>query len=156
MAKTKTIAIEEAPFCCPLAKGYVEKHSTTPPKIPVIACEGSCLRGEVARQAANRVTYKLVPEKTVRICFQGIVGGGCEEGILLERADKVLFVEGCALKCSSRLVNGAVEIKAKADVVVADYLYEFNHRLFGIDEMPEDEIKVHAEEVAKKLVESLK
>lgn len=155
MAKTKTIIIEQAPFCCQLAKGYVAKHSTTPPKIPVVACEGSCLRGEVARRAANIVTYKLLSEKTVRICFQGIVGGGCEEATLIERADKVLFVEGCALKCSSRLVSGAMKINAKMETVVADQLYDFNRTLFGIDEMTEEEIKVHAEAAAKKLVERL-
>jgi len=151
----KILTIEEAPFCCPLAKGYVEKNTTIPPKLPVVACEGSCLRGEIARRAANIITYKLAPEKTVRICFQGIVGGGCEEGILIEKADKVLFVEGCALKCSSRLVNGAMEIKAKVEVVVADQLCNFNPKLFGIDEMPEEEIRQHAEGVAKKIVEKI-
>ncbi|MBI5874155.1 MAG: hypothetical protein HZB36_08500 [Candidatus Omnitrophica bacterium] len=138
-----------------MAKGYVKKHSTTPPKIPVIACEGSCLRGEIARQAVNIATYKLSPRKTVRICFQGIVGGGCEEAVLIERAEKVLFVEGCALKCGSRLVRGAMEINAKIDVVVADQLYDFNRNLFGIDEMPEEEIKAHADKVANKLAEDL-
>ena len=155
MAKTKTITIENAPFCCSLAKGYVEKHSTTPPKIAVIACEGSCLRGEVARQSANIIAYKLSPKKTVRICFQGIVGGGCEEAVLIQRTGKVLFVEGCALKCSSRLVKGALDIKAKMDIIIADQMYDFDRTLFGIDEMPEEEIKSHAEEIAKELVERL-
>ncbi len=48
-----------------------------------------------------------------------------------------------------------MEIKAKVDIVVADQLYEFNRSLFGIDEMPEEEIAELAEEAAKKLVESL-
>lgn len=151
----KTITIEEAPFCCSLAKEYVKKHTTTPPKMPVVACEGSCLRGEIARRAANLIAYKLAPENTVRICFQGIVGGGCGEGELIERADKVLFVEGCALKCSSRLVKGAMTIKTKIDVVVADRWCDFDQRLFGIDEMPEEEIKIHAERVAEKVAENI-
>ncbi len=156
MAKTRTIVIEEAPFCCSLAKEYVKKHATTPPKVPVVACEGSCLRGEIARRAANLITYNLLPENTVRICFQGIVGGGCEEGALIERADRVLFVEGCALKCSSRLVKGAMEIKGEVEVVVADRLSDFNPRLFGINEMPEEEIKRYAEGVAEKVVKDIK
>jgi uncharacterized metal-binding protein len=148
----KTLTIEEAPFCCSLAKEYVKKHTTTPSKIPVVACEGSCLRGEIARRAANLITYKLVPENTVRICFQGIVGGGCEEGVLIEMADKVLFMEGCALKCGSRLVKGAMEIKAKIKVVVADQLCDFNPKLFGIDEMPDEDIRILAEKVAEKVI----
>lgn len=67
-------------------------------------------------------------------------------------ADKVLFVEGCVLKCSSRLVQGAMEIKAKIEVVVADQLCDFNPKLFGVDEMPDEEIRQHAEGVAKKIV----
>ncbi|MDI6793600.1 MAG: putative zinc-binding protein [bacterium] len=152
----KTLTIEEPGFSCSLAKEYVKKHVATPPKMPVVACEGSCLRGEIARRAANFITYKLSPETTVRICFQGIVSGGCEEGVLIEMADKVLFVEGCALKCSSRLVQGAMEIKAKTDVVVADQLCDFNPKLFGIDEMPDEEISILAEGVAEKIAGNIK
>ena len=151
----KTIVIEDAPFCCSLATLYVKKHSTIPAKIPVISCDGACLRGEIARRAANIITYKLAPEKTVRICFQGIVGGGCEERVLIEKADNVLFVEGCAMRCGSRLVKGVVDIKAKMDVVFADQLVSFDSKLFGIDEMSEEKIKVHAEIVAKKMAANL-
>lgn len=150
---TKTITFEDAPFYCPLAKNYVAKHMTTPSKIPIISCEGSCLRGEIARRAANIIAYKIAPGKTVRICFQGVIGGGCEEKVLIEKADEVLFVEGCALRCSSRLVKGTMDIEAKTDIVVSDQLYKFNPMLFGIDEMPETEIKFHAESVAKKIAE---
>ena len=41
------------------------------------------------------------------------------------------------------------------EVIVADKLYDFDRNLFGIDEMSEDEIKIHSEEVAKKIVERL-
>lgn len=149
---TKTITFEDAPFCCPLAKSYVVKHMATPPKVAVISCEGSCLRGEIARRAANVIAYKVAPEKTVRICFQGIICGGCEEKILVEKANKVLFVEGCALKCSSRLVKGVMDIGAKTNIVIADRLCKFNSMLFGVDEMSETEIKIHAESVAKEVL----
>ena len=39
-----------------------------------------------------------------------------------------------------------------AEVVIADKLYEFDRRLFGIDEMPEEEINQHAGEVAGALL----
>ena len=41
------------------------------------------------------------------------------------------------------------------EVIIADSLYDFNRSLFGIDEMAEDEIKIHAMEVARKLVARL-
>jgi uncharacterized metal-binding protein len=152
----KRIVIEEPPFSCPLAEKYVEKHTTTPPKIPVVCCEGACLRGEIARRAANLITYKLLPKDTVRICFQGIVAGGCREGALIERAEKVLFLEGCALRYSFRLTSSALLLKADTDVVIADKLCDFDTNLFGIDEAEDREIEVCAERVAKKITETLK
>jgi hypothetical protein len=40
-------------------------------------------------------------------------------------------------------------------VIVADGLYDFDRSLFGIDQMPEEEIKTHATVVAQKVVEGL-
>ncbi len=41
------------------------------------------------------------------------------------------------------------------EVILADNLYVFDRNLFGIDEVSEEEIKTHTEEVARKLFESL-
>ncbi len=45
--------------------------------------------------------------------------------------------------------------KLEPEVIIADQLYDFDRSLFGINEMSEDEIKIHSEEVAKKIVEKL-
>ncbi|MBN2735199.1 MAG: hypothetical protein JXQ82_10165 [Methanomicrobiaceae archaeon] len=37
----------------------------------MMACEGACARGEVARRAANLVTHRLARNETVRICLGG-------------------------------------------------------------------------------------
>jgi hypothetical protein len=34
------------------------------------------------------------------------------------------------------------------EVVIADTLYDFDRRLFGIEEMPESELNVHSRKVA--------
>lgn len=147
----RTISIEEAPFKCPLCAEYVKKNTTTPPKVPVVACEGGCLRGEVARRAANFITYKLSPQNTVRLCLPGIVSTGAQAE-LLEKADNVLILEGCALKCGYRLLKAAVPTM-KATPIIADEMYDFNRGLYGIDEMDEEEIKTHAYQVAEKTVQ---
>ena len=41
------------------------------------------------------------------------------------------------------------------EIIIADALYEFDRSLFGIDDMPEDQIRVHAEEVAAKVAKRL-
>lgn len=147
---SRTISIEELPFKCSLCTEYVKKHTTIPAKIPVVACEGSCLRGEVARQAANIITYKLLSQKTVRICLPGIVttGGQAE---LLQRADKTLILEGCALKCGYRLLKAAVP-SMEATTIIADEMYDFDRSLYGVDEIDEEKIKTYAYQVAEKVV----
>ena len=152
---SRTITFEEFPGTCNLADEYIQKHSTTPAKVAVVACEGPCLRGEITRRAANMVNFRLLPDKTVRVCFQGIVAGGCPEGALIERATHVLFLEGCGLKCASRLVKGALDIKAKVDVVITDGLCDFDKKLFSITELPDEEIHAQAEKVAKSIVARL-
>lgn len=148
----KTIEIELTDKLCSLGDAYAKKHATAPPKIGLICCEGACLRGEIARQAANLIAHKLEPEKTVRICLGGLLETVSGMKNLVERANKVLVVEGCFLACASRITAGAVQ-HSRPTVIIADKLYDFNRQLFGVDEMPADEIKTHAYEVANKIVE---
>ena len=41
------------------------------------------------------------------------------------------------------------------EVIIADTLYEFDRSLFGIDEMPEGEIRTHGKEVAERIAERI-
>jgi uncharacterized metal-binding protein len=132
---------------CPLGDAYARKHLTAPPKAAVLSCEGMCLRGELARRAANRVAHELAPERTVRVCHGGLLeaGGGMRD--LVERADQVLVLDGCSMACGTRLLQGA-EPQVKPKVVFTDRLIEFDRGLFGVDEMPEEEIDHHARTIA--------
>ena len=73
---------------------------------------------------------------------------------LARDSERVIAVEGCFLECSSRMMKGVIPGLAP-EVIVADRLYEFDRNLFGIDEMPEDQIKAHGAEVAAKIAETL-
>ncbi|MFQ5580926.1 MAG: putative zinc-binding protein [Nitrospiria bacterium] len=149
---TETIQVKLTNQVCPLGTLYAQKHSTTPPKAAVTSCEGMCLRGEIARRAANLIAHQLAPEKAVRICHGGFLetGGGMKE--LVQRADQVLVLDGCFMACGTRLTKGAFP-ELKPDVVITDKLFEFDRNLFGVDEMPEAEIQAHAQVVANKVVE---
>ena len=61
---------------CPEGARYVEKILSGPPRIAVMACEGGCIKGEVARVAANILTYQLEREASVRICLGDAATGG--------------------------------------------------------------------------------
>ncbi len=148
---TATIQVRLTDQRCPLGEAYARKNLTTPPKAAVLSCEGMCLRGEIARRAANLITRELAPDRAVRVCHGGLLetGGGMRD--LVERASQVLMLDGCAMGCGARLLQGAFpDIEPK--VVFTDGLYEFDHGLFAADEMAEREIGVHARTVAGKVV----
>ena len=136
---------------CPAGALYAQKHSTTPGKDAVISCEGVCLKGETARRAANLIAHRFVPEKTVRICHGGLltVSGGMRD--LVERADRVLVVDGCGMACGTRIIKGAFP-DLKPEVVFTDKLFDLDGDLFGVDEMEETEINSNAQEVASIIV----
>ncbi len=148
----EAVRIEKTRNVCPLCENYAKKHASKP--VAVISCEGACLRGEIARRAANLVCHSLAPEKTVRICLGGAFTKDTEQRKLVTKVPKVIALEGCFINCSSRMMKGVIP-QLNPEVIVADNLYDFDRSLFGIEEMSEDEIKSHSQEVAKKIVETL-
>jgi uncharacterized metal-binding protein len=135
------IKIEKVEKSCPACEDYSEENSTNPPRIAVMACEGACAKGEVARQAANIVAHKLARESTVRICLGGAFTKDTGQRNLVRKA-----IEGCFISCSSRMMKGVLP-DLRAEIVQADMLYETSLP-FGVDEVSEEELKECAQIVA--------
>ena len=146
--KYEVVRIEKAKNNCHLCDDYAERQKTKP--VAVICCEGACLRGEIARQAANILCHSLAPEKTVRICLGGAFTKDTGQRSLVRKATHLIALEGCFVNCSSRMMNGVVE-GLEAEVIIADQLYDFDRKLFGVEEMPPEEIQAHARTVAAPL-----
>jgi uncharacterized metal-binding protein len=152
----ETIKIEKVEESCQLCEEYSEKHSTNPPKIAVMACDGACARGEVARIAANLVAHKLAPENTVRICLGSAFTKDTGQRNLIRRANKTIAIEGCFISCSSRMMKGVLP-NFQPEIVQADTLYE-SFLPFGVDEVSEEELRecanIVAETVAKEHIKN--
>lgn len=145
----ETIQIPKTEAVCPMCEDYAAKQVDKP--VVVMSCEGACLRGEIARKAANLICHELSPQKTVRICLGGAFTKDGGQRQLVRKGKRVIAVEGCFIECASRTMKGVIP-DLDAEIIIADDLYEFNRDLFGIDEMPEEQIKEHALEVAEKVV----
>ncbi|MGC9966616.1 MAG: putative zinc-binding protein [Syntrophobacteraceae bacterium] len=147
----KTIEIQLAEHSCAAGLRYAQKQSSTPPKDAVICCEGMCLKGETARRAANLIAHKLVPDKAVRICHGGLLeaAGGMRD--LVQRANRVLVLDGCGMACATRLTKGAFP-DLVPQVVFTDRLFEYDQDLFGVDEVPDSQISANAGKVAEQVV----
>lgn len=148
----ETVMIERTKNVCPMCEDYARRQASKP--VVVMCCEGACLRGEIARQAANILCRRVAPEKTVRLCLGGAFTKDTGQRALARDGARVIAVEGCFLECASRMMKGAVP-GLSPEVIIADGLYEFDRSLFGIDDMSEDQIRVHAEEVAAKVAKRL-
>lgn len=146
----ETIKIAKVTGKCPACEDYAEKNSTIPPKIAVMACEGACARGEVARRAANMVAHRLARNETVRICLGGAFTKDTGQRNLVRRAEKVIAIEGCFISCSSRMMEGVIP-ELKPEIVQADLIYDPDLP-FGIDEVPDEMFTVFAYRVAEQVV----
>lgn len=146
----ETIKIEKVKQTCPACEEYAEKYSTEPSRIAIMACEGACAKGEVARIAANLVAHKLARESTVRICLGGAFTKDSGQRGLVRSANKAVAIEGCFISCSSRMMKGVLP-GLRPEIVQADTLYGLSLP-FGIDEASEADIRECAHIVAETVV----
>lgn len=144
----EVVRIEKARNNCQLCDDYAERQKAKP--IAVMCCEGACLRGEIARRAANILCHSMAPEKTVRICLGGAFTKDTGQRNLVRNAARLIALEGCFVNCSSRMMNGVIE-GLEPEVVIADRLFDFDRKLFGVEEMSSEEIQAHASTVAGKI-----
>ncbi len=144
-AEYETVQIEKTKKVCPLCEDYAKGQASKP--VVVMSCEGGCLRGEVARRAANVLCFELAPEKTARLCLGGAFTKDTGQRDLARNAKRIVAIEGCFIECASRMMKGVVP-ELKPEVVIADGLYDFDRKLFGINEVPESELNAHSREVA--------
>lgn len=144
----EVVKIEKTKNICPMCEDYAKEQADKP--IVIMSCEGACLRGEISRQAANHLCFSLLPEKTVRLCLGGAYTKDGGQRNLVRNAKKIVALEGCFIQCASRMMQGVVP-DVKPEVIITDKLFEFDTKLFGINEMPEEDIKTNAEVVASKV-----
>jgi uncharacterized metal-binding protein len=149
----ETVRIEKIKSSCSLCEDYAQRQAVKP--VAILSCEGACLRGEISRRAANQICYSLAPEQTVRICLGGAFTKDTGQRNLVRNAGRVIALEGCFIRCASRMMAGVLD-EFKPEVIIADTLYELEGDLFGIDELPEEQIQAHAKQVALQIAERLK
>ena len=121
-------------------------------KIPVFSCEGGCIKGEIARQAANLVAKD---DGYARACHGELFTvPHADLAKWVREADKVVVIDGCSLFCHGRIAQNII---GKDQLVVIDALSI--HRkyadLMDVDAVPEEERKQAARKVADKVLANL-
>lgn len=139
------LTIEGTRAVCPIGEKYGNK-CIAEGKIPVISCEGSCIRGEIARLAANMIA-KHDPYR--RGCHGEIITA--PHSAMAEWAGKagnIVVIDGCFMKCHGRILKNIV---GKDRILQFDALaiYRKYTNLMDIDDVPEQERKATAKHVAE-------
>lgn len=137
---------------CSAGDNYAKHHLTEEPKAALVSCEGACLKGEVARRAANLIAHELAPDRATRICHGGaflLNQGGMRKIVAV--ADQAIVVEGCPMACGSRIAKAAFPDR-NFQVVVANSLYESDDTLFGTNEATDAYIRGKSLEVAEQIM----
>jgi uncharacterized metal-binding protein len=148
-----TLKVQGIKGLCPAGEVWamqqIEKHT-----IPVLTCEGPCIRGDVARLAGNYIAQDLT--SLARACHaETFVVPHSTMARWVKEAEKIIMIDGCFLKCHGRILK---ELVPEEKVVHIDALplYKKYNDIFLMDDVPEDERKAVAREVADKIIAMLK
>ena len=147
------IAVEGVKGYCPAGEAYA-KQNIEGKKIPVLSCEGPCIRGEIARLAANLVAQEL--PSYARACHaETFFVPHSSMARWVKEAEKSIMIDGCFLKCHGRVLKGLVG-EEKMVHIDALPLYKKYTDIFLMDDVPEEERKAVARQVADKIIAMLK
>ncbi|NIS61327.1 MAG: hypothetical protein GTO13_11705, partial [Proteobacteria bacterium] len=123
-------------------------------KIPVLSCEGPCIRGEIARLAANLVTREM--SSYARACHaETFLVPHSAMARWVKEADKTVMIDGCFLKCHGRVLRKLIG-EEKIVHIDALPLHKKYSDIFLMDDVTEEERKETARQVADKIMATLK
>ncbi|UCE37455.1 MAG: putative zinc-binding protein [Thermoplasmata archaeon] len=136
---------------CPIGE-KVGSGNETEGKIPVISCEGGCIRGEIARLAANAVAKEEPYRRGCHGEFLTVPHSKIAQW--MNNSEKIVLIDGCFLRCHGRILENMI---GKERLVQFDALSHYKKYTdkFDIHEVPEEERIQVAEDVADWILETL-
>lgn len=138
---------------CPAGEVYA-KQQMEKKSIPVLSCEGPCIRGEIARLAANLVAQEHAD--LARACHaETFFVPHSSMARWVKGAEKSIMIDGCFLKCHGRVLKALVGDE-NVNHIDALPLYRKYTDIFLMDDVPEDERKAVARQVADQIIAKLK
>jgi hypothetical protein len=144
-----SVAVEGVRGFCPAGEAYA-RRSITEGKIPVLSCEGPCIRGEIARLAANLVA-RDVPSFARACHAEAFFVPHSAMARWVKAAERVVMIDGCFLKCHGRALKKLVGAE-KVIHIDALPLYRKHTDVFLMDDVPEGERKAIARDVADQII----
>ncbi len=121
---------------------------------PVLSCEGPCIRGEIARLAANLVAREV--PGLARACHaETFYVPDSTMARWVGTAARSVVIDGCFLKCHGRVLKSLIG-EEKIIHIDALPLHRRYKDVFSMDDVPEDERKAVARQVADAIAAQLR
>lgn len=120
----------------------------------MLSCEGPCIRGEIARLAANLVS-KEIPGFARACHAETFFVPHSSMARWVKGSGKAVMIDGCFLRCHGRVLDGLI---GSDKVVQFDALpfYKKYTDVFSMDDVPEPERNAVARQVADAIIEILR
>ena len=148
-----TLEVEGVKGYCPAGEKYAAQMAAEK-KIPVLSCEGPCIRGEIARLTANLVS-KEVPNFARACHAETFFVPHSAMARWVKGAEQAVMIDGCFLRCHGRVLNRLIG----SDKVVQFDAFPFYKKytdVFSMDDVPEPERNAVARQVADIIINILK
>ena len=146
-----TLEISKTDRTCPVGEKIGSRYLEEG-KIPVLSCEGACIRGEIARLAANLVAK----EEPYRRGCHGELFTVPTSALArwIRKAGKIVLIDGCFLRCHGRILENLVGKENLVQFDALSFYGKYTDR-FDIDSVPEAERKETARRVADSVLARL-
>jgi uncharacterized metal-binding protein len=147
-----SLNISEVTGHCPAGEIYA-KQNIAEKKTPVLSCEGPCIRGEIARLAANIVADEAT--RYARCCYaETFLVPHSTMTAWVKGAEEVVVIDGCFLKCIGRITENVID-KEKITWIDTNPIHKKYSDVFLYTDVPEETREEVAREVADKILEKL-
>jgi uncharacterized metal-binding protein len=147
-----SIEVQGVKGLCPVGETYANEQIAAK-TTPVLSCEGPCIRGDIARRVADLIVADVPSLK--RACHgEAFYVPYSAMAAWVKSADKVVMVDGCFLQCHGRVLKHLIAPE-KVLHIDALPLYKQYTDVFLMDDVPEEERRAVAREVADKIIATL-
>ncbi len=138
---------------CPAGEAHA-KQCIADKKTPVLSCEGPCIRGDIARLAADIVSEE--GEQYERCCYaETFLVPHSTMTDWVKGAEEVVVIDGCFLKCIGRITENVID-KEKITWIDTNPIHKKFADVFLYTDVPEETRKEVARDVADKVLEKLR
>lgn len=144
MKTTYPLQVTATPARCGLGE-TIGRRNINEGAVPVLSCEGGCIRGEIARLAANRVAqapgFRRGCHGELFAVPHSAMAGWVRD------AREVVVIDGCPLRCHARIIEHLVAAQRLRSFDALSHHRRFSD-VFDIEAVPEADRRAAADSVA--------